>query len=144
MRWLVISLIVLLSILNILLTVYLSNERDKSVDRAVKQVIESIPVKQETPKVINGKDGYTPVNGVDYFDGKDGAKGDKGDIGATGDRGKDGTDAKNLEIMCDTSRNMWLKRYVGDDSWGLLNDEPTKCTVKDDDILKVINSMDNK
>lgn len=32
----------------------------------------------------DGKDGYTPVKGVDYFDGEDGKDGDKGDPGADG------------------------------------------------------------
>ena len=42
---------------------------------------------------FDGKDGYTPVKGVDYFDGKDGAtgaKGDKGDPGIQGEKGDKG------------------------------------------------------
>ena len=41
----------------------------------------------------DGKDGYTPVKGKDYFDGapgKDGAQGPKGDKGDKGDRGEQG------------------------------------------------------
>ena len=37
-----------------------------------------------------GNDGYTPVKGVDYFDGVKGDKGDKGDTGATGAQGPKG------------------------------------------------------
>jgi len=33
---------------------------------------------------LKGEDGYTPVKGVDYFDGAKGDKGDKGDTGDTG------------------------------------------------------------
>ena len=43
-----------------------------------------------------GEDGYTPIKGVDYFDGKDGVdgepgpKGDKGDTGEQGPKGDQG------------------------------------------------------
>ena len=38
----------------------------------------------------DGKDGYTPVKGVDYFDGADGKDGKDGQAGAEGSPGKDG------------------------------------------------------
>ena len=41
---------------------------------------------------FNGADGYTPVKGVDYFDGEKGDKGDKGDTGADGYTPVKGTD----------------------------------------------------
>lgn len=34
-----------------------------------------------------GKDGYTPVKGIDYFDGEQGSKGDKGEQGPKGEKG---------------------------------------------------------
>jgi hypothetical protein len=37
-----------------------------------------------------GADGYTPVKGVDYFDGQDGAQGPSGNDGAQGPSGNDG------------------------------------------------------
>ena len=37
-----------------------------------------------------GNDGYTPVKGVDYFDGAKGDKGDKGDTGPQGEQGPQG------------------------------------------------------
>lgn len=37
-----------------------------------------------------GADGYTPIKGVDYFDGAKGEKGDQGEVGPTGANGKDG------------------------------------------------------
>lgn len=40
----------------------------------------------------DGEDGYTPIKGVDYFDGAQGPKGDKGDTGATGPQGPKGED----------------------------------------------------
>lgn len=39
---------------------------------------------------IDGQDGYTPIKGVDYFDGEQGPKGDKGDKGDTGVQGEQG------------------------------------------------------
>lgn len=39
---------------------------------------------------LPGKNGYTPVKGVDYFDGKPGERGEKGDKGDKGDPGQDG------------------------------------------------------
>lgn len=41
---------------------------------------------------LKGKDGYTPVKGVDYFDGQDGADGKNGVDGKDGAPGKDGKD----------------------------------------------------
>ena len=37
-----------------------------------------------------GQDGYTPVKGVDYFDGEDGAQGPQGDQGIQGPKGDKG------------------------------------------------------
>ena len=42
------------------------------------------------PQGPAGNDGYTPVKGIDYFDGAKGDKGDKGDTGATGPQGLKG------------------------------------------------------
>lgn len=49
---------------------------------------------------FDGKDGYTPIKGVDYFDGAKGDKGDKGDKGEMGADGKDYilTDVDKQEI----------------------------------------------
>lgn len=43
---------------------------------------------------VDGKDGYTPQKGVDYFDGKDGKDGADGQPGSPGANGKDGVDGK--------------------------------------------------
>jgi hypothetical protein len=45
---------------------------------------------QEYLASLKGDDGYTPVKGVDYFDGEKGDKGDKGDIGPRGPEGPKG------------------------------------------------------
>ena len=47
---------------------------------------------EEWLESLKGKDGYTPVKGVVYFDGKDGAPGANGKDGADGKDGRDGVD----------------------------------------------------
>ena len=42
------------------------------------------------PQGLKGNDGYTPIKGVDYFDGEQGPKGDKGDTGEQGPKGDKG------------------------------------------------------
>lgn len=39
---------------------------------------------------LKGADGYTPIKGVDYFDGAKGDKGDKGEQGIQGEKGIQG------------------------------------------------------
>lgn len=46
---------------------------------------------------IDGKDGYTPVKGKDYFDGKDGKDGAPGKDGLPGKDGADGKDGVGIE-----------------------------------------------
>lgn len=46
----------------------------------------------ESLKGEPGNDGYTPIKGIDYFDGE---KGDKGDPGEKGDKGDPGADGKD-------------------------------------------------
>ena len=52
---------------------------------------------------IKGVDGYTPVKGVDYFDGVDGTNGTNGD------------DGRDIEIRKNSTHVQW--RYVGESSW---------------------------
>ena len=52
---------------------------------------------------VPGPAGYTPVKGVDYFDGTDGAN------------GIDGTNGKNVELQKTATNIQW--RYVGDTTW---------------------------
>ena len=42
-----------------------------------------------------GADGYTPVKGVDYFDGAPGKDGEKGEQGIQGPQGEPGKDGEN-------------------------------------------------
>jgi hypothetical protein len=47
---------------------------------------------------VNGKDGYTPIKGVDYFDGKDGTNGVDGYTPIKGVDYFDGEDGKNYVL----------------------------------------------
>ena len=74
------------------------------IEAALQAAKESGEFKGE--KGDPGKDGYTPVKGVDYFDGadgapgKDGEKGEKGDTGEAGQPGKDGyTPVKGVDYF---------------------------------------------
>lgn len=53
----------------------------------------------------DGKDGYTPQKGIDYFDGKDGADGKDGLNGKDGINGKDGyTPVKGKDYFTDADK----------------------------------------
>jgi len=129
-KWFVIILIVVLSIMNILLTVYMNREHEEYVDRHVQDAINIILNTKEPINPINGIDGYTPIKGVDYFDGSNGKDGEsiKGDTGATGEQGATGKDAY-FNIQCNTEKNRWEIKFSQDDKWQALNGEPIRCTL---------------
>lgn len=56
---------------------------------AIPQTIDDALEEAKESGEFDGEDGYTPVKGVDYFDGEPGAKGDKGDAGYTPVKGVD-------------------------------------------------------
>lgn len=61
-----------------------------TVEEAVAGVGEAIDTALQEAKdsgEFDGEDGYTPVKGVDYFDGQDGKDGEPGKDGATGPAG---------------------------------------------------------
>lgn len=66
---------------------------------------------------FNGTDGYTPIKGVDYFDGAKGDKGDKGDKGEQGPAGADGKDY----ILTDEDRQE-IAEIVAESELGAVND----------------------
>lgn len=66
------------------------NEGVATVEEAVAGVGEAIDTALQEAKdsgEFDGEDGYTPVKGVDYFDGQDGKDGEPGKDGATGPAG---------------------------------------------------------
>lgn len=72
---------------------------------------QSIPAFKGEP----GKDGYTPVKGVDYFDGKDGVDGKNGIDGKPGQDGAIQYTAGNgIKIENNTVSADVTKQYVTD------------------------------
>ena len=66
----------------------------------------------------DGKDRYTPIKGVDYFDGEDGIDGHtpvKGVDYFDGINGVDGDDGREVELQKSATHIQW--RYVGDVTW---------------------------
>lgn len=135
--WAVIALIVFLSALNVILTVHTSNENSKSVEEKIQIIKDMIRKEPEIIKEIRGLDGYTPVKGVDYFDGQkgdtgdQGLKGDTGETGKTGQKGEDGQNGKDayFDIRCNQNRNRWEVKFSPEDSWQVLNGKSIKCTI---------------
>jgi len=139
------GLLVAASVAIIFMIADLKQSQDQKIESTIERMIRDI-----TPK-----DGYTPVKGIDYFDGK---KGDKGDNaistfetetiieqvplpGSTGDKGEKGDSGQNGAtplLRCNADRNRWEVRYGVDEKWRLLNNETVACTVKVDDVIKAL------
>lgn len=71
-------------------------EVEENLRKRVKKVMEDV-VLENAEDFLKGNDGYTPIKGKDYFDGKKGDKGDKGEPGkpgGKGDRGEPGIGVK--------------------------------------------------
>lgn len=84
---------------------------EEYVDNAISTIeLTPGPEGKQGPQGIPGKDGYTPVKGVDYFDGKNGTNGKDGKNGVDGKTpvkgvdyfdgkdGKDGVDGKDYVL----------------------------------------------
>lgn len=95
---------------------YTQNPSKAILDTVLDNTVQIENLWEMVPKLkvqpINGqdgKDGYTPIKGVDYFDGKDGEsiigpKGDPGEsiigpVGPRGPKGEDGKDADATQIV---------------------------------------------
>lgn len=134
-------LIIALSFVNLyLLFQNMSNKYD-SVNNQIKILIKEL---DKYPKIIRGIDGISPLKGIDYFDGtkgKDGKSGVDGKNGTNGASGNNGIDGLIPELQCNTVKNRWEVRYVGDENYQVLNGTPIKCTVTDDDIRRVIQEL---
>lgn len=120
---------ILLAVMNILTFVYVS-QATSGIDTLAKNVEE------KTNKVIvyEGKPGYTPVVGKDYFNGKDGLnavsysvtrtviqevpiKGDPGASGKDGIDGKDGADAPFQELRVNQESGDLESKLSSDKYW---------------------------
>lgn len=103
--------------------------------------------KMKGPK---GEDGYTPVKGVDYFDGEKGEPGQsvKGDRGTPGRDGADGKDAdiQDLIPLMNTEVDQKLKEHEKEFNHDLIHDpkmlgplEIDMATIQEEDFLQVKN-----
>ena len=74
------------------------DEIGKAIDKKLDTIKEEIvnEVVSQFPEVKDGEDGYTPIKGVDYFDGEPGKDGES-IIGSPGKDGKDGENGKSIE-----------------------------------------------
>lgn len=81
-----------------------------------------------------GPPGYTPIKGIDYFDGQKGDKGDTGPQGPQGPAGEDGTNGTNgvdgepgRTAEFDCQNGDFVTRYEGDDAWKVLQKDSGAC-----------------
>ena len=129
---LLVIIVVLFSILNIWLIFSLDKSHENRVQGQINHIYEIINELPKPINVTNGKDGYTPIKGIDYTDGangKNGTDGKNGINGIDGTNGKDGMDGLTPDIRCNTTLNAWQVRYGSDELWQVLGDEPVKCTI---------------
>lgn len=68
---------------------YVFTPTDQTTIDEIKAIAQSVRDDADAGK-FNGKDGYTPIKGVDYFDGEKGERGEQGPIGLTGPQGPQG------------------------------------------------------
>lgn len=116
-----------------------------AMDMLKKRITDVEDALQRIPK---SNDGYTPIKGIDYTDGK---KGDKGEAGRNGTdskstdtveketvikevpvNGKDGIDGKTIILRCNALRNRWETSYIGDTTWSVIrdtNNDPIRCII---------------
>ncbi len=66
------------------------NDTKKAAESAIEKADDV--VKRADNGEFNGKDGYTPQKGIDYFDGEKGEQGKPGKQGIPGEKGEDGKD----------------------------------------------------
>lgn len=112
-------------------------------------------VRKEVNLITIPKDGYTPIKGIDYFDGlsvkgeqgiagKDGMNGANGINGVNGQNGytpvkgidyidgQDGVDGKTPILRCNISKDRWEVSYNNGISWQISlseNKKPVKCNI---------------
>lgn len=99
-----------------ILSVAYTNLNNLSLQNELKTLKDSVNNNTNKVVVYEGKDGYTPVKGIDYFDGAAGLNsvsfstvkteikevpllGEKGDKGRDGVDGVNGTDGQNAPVQ---------------------------------------------
>lgn len=134
--WFMMALMILSNIIAIYLLVDAKMSLKPEIKQYVAEEIKKIDFK--TPSNgINGINGYTPVFGIDYFNGKDGIDSVsttttiiEKTIEQVPVNGIDGTDGLTPMIRCNTEKNRWEYRYYDYDGWQVLNNEIVKCTIE--------------
>jgi hypothetical protein len=134
--WVTWTLLVLIIIL-VVVRLFIDIKRQGLLDQTTKTYIEKVVTDKiktiEIPKNgVDGLNGYTPVKGVDYFDGEK---------GKNGVDGKDGKDGRNPELRCDILNNRWLVRYNPAENWQMPDGEAVACTVSVSDILEALGEL---
>lgn len=131
------ALIILTLLVSGLTMFTILTHKDNLSERIQTAVAEQVKIEVEKIKVstpLNGIDGYTPVKGKDYFDGKDGEKGDKGDSAyrIALKNGFKGTEKEWLEslkpkVRCNILLNRWETKYSNDITWQAMDGKKTPC-----------------
>ena len=119
-------LVVVLVLLNVF-SVSSSSQMSASI-QAIQSKVNNLP---KEPIVYVGKDGYTPVKGVDYRDGVDGKAGINSisfvttetivkEVPLVGVPGLDGLDAPTLKIQVNPDTRDIETRLSNERGWGIL------------------------
>lgn len=127
---------ILVSILIVLalVIIFIQLQQSGAIDIKVNNAISGVSMKNG----VDGKDGYTPVKGVDYFDGKNSISTYTTEtvVKEVAINGKDGVDGKNgndgltPELRCNIEKNRWEVRYSQESIYEVLNGEPVRCTIE--------------
>lgn len=83
----------------------------------------------------NGKDGKSPIKGIDYNDGINGQNGSNGfngvdgkdGVGQKGDPGNPGQPGRETEFRCEPDTYNYQYRYVGDEGWQTIQPNSNAC-----------------
>lgn len=146
-------MMIISNIISILSIIEYRNSMPEQINNLVNNSVKSLDLSNVIKSNINDKinslnlkDGYTPVKGIDYFDGQS-VPGNTGASGYTPVLGKDyfngktpekgvdyndGVDGMTPIIRCNTTKNRWETSYNNGVSYQVSLDEfkkPVKCTI---------------
>lgn len=137
------NILVSILICLVVVLIFLQLYQTSSVQDKINQAIRSL-------SITKPKDGYTPVKGIDYFDGVS-PQGIKGADGRDGIDGKDSVSTHVIEkqtiikevpingengkdaffdIRCNVIQNRWEVKLSPDDGWKVPQSIPVKCSVE--------------
>lgn len=115
----------------LLILILLSSRGEAKMRQYIDEKIQTVSLQQA--KVLESlpepRDGYTPIKGVDYFDGRSGTNGtnttsihtEKTIVEHTIEQVPiKGEDGRTLEVQVNPLTNDFEKRYVGDEFWQIL------------------------